>query len=57
MACCDAALQIKALGNAVGEVMEKIEHAKASIRANVEHPFHVKRTCSNTAKLATKGLL
>ena len=27
--------------SAVGELMESLEHAKASIRAKVEHPFHV----------------
>jgi len=36
--------------SAVGELMEKLEHAKASIRAKVEHPFHG----FSTARRATK---
>jgi len=29
------------LDTPLGQLLEKIEHAKASIRAKVEHPFHV----------------
>jgi IS5 family transposase len=28
-------------GNKVGRMLEKLEHLKASVRAKVEHPFHV----------------
>ena len=28
-------------GTLLGDLLERIEHAKASIRAKVEHPFHV----------------
>ena len=36
-----------------GELLEKIEHTKASIRAKVEHPFHVVKNF--IARLVTKG--
>ncbi|BBJ23910.1 hypothetical protein W01_18370 [Candidatus Nitrotoga sp. AM1P] len=54
----------KALPNTTeGELLEKIEHTQASIRAKVEHPFHVvknlfrhrkaryQRLAKNTAQL------
>ncbi len=47
----------KALGkSAVGELMEKLEHAKASIRAKVEHPFHVVKNLFGHRKARYKGL-
>lgn len=47
----------KALDNsAVGELMEKLEHAKASIRAKVEHPFHVVKNLFQHRKARYKGL-
>jgi len=42
--------------SAVGELMEKLEHAKASIRAKVEHPFHVVKNLSQHRKTRYKGL-
>jgi IS5 family transposase len=41
---------------AVGELMEKLEHAKASIRAKVEHPFHVVKNLFKHRKARYKGL-
>lgn len=41
-ACCDEALKRKALPkNKLGRMLKKLEHLKASVRAKVEHPFHV----------------
>ncbi|CAH1905308.1 hypothetical protein NTGHW29_510043 [Candidatus Nitrotoga sp. HW29] len=40
----------------VGELMEKLEHAKASIRAKVEHPFHVVKNLFMHRKARYKGL-
>lgn len=40
----------------VGELMEKLEHAKASIRAKVEHPFHVVKNLFQHRKTRYKGL-
>ena len=37
----------------VGELSERIEHLKASVRAKVEHPFHVVKTCSIITRRAT----
>ena len=42
--------------SAVGELMEKLEHAKASIRAKVEHPFHVVKNLFRHRKARYKGL-
>lgn len=42
--------------SAVGELMEKLEHAKASIRAKVEHPFHVVKNLFHHRKARYKGL-
>ena len=42
--------------SAVGELMEKPEHAKASIRAKVEHPFHVVKSLFGHRKTRYKGL-
>lgn len=41
----------------VGELMEKLEHAKASIRAKVEHPFHVVKNLFRHRKTRYKGLV
>ncbi len=40
----------------VGELMEKLEHAKASIRAKVEHPFHVVKNLFMHRKTRYKGM-
>ena len=42
--------------SAVGELMEKLEHTKASIRAKVEHPFHVVKNLFQHRKARYKGL-
>ena len=42
--------------SAVGELMETLEHAKASIRAKVEHPFHVVKNRFEHRKARYKGL-
>lgn len=39
-----------------GELLEKIEHTKASIRAKVEHPFHVVKNLFRHRKTRYKGL-
>jgi hypothetical protein len=39
--------------NKLGRMTEKLEHLKASVRAKVEHPFHVIRTCSVIVKRGT----
>ena len=41
---------------AAGELMEKLEHAKASIRAKVEHPFHVVKNLFMHRKTRYKGM-
>lgn len=41
---------------AVDELLEKIEHTKASIRAKVEHPFHVVKNLFRHRKARYKGL-
>jgi len=47
----------KALPNTLlGELLEKIEHAKASIRAKVEHPFHVVKNLFKHRKTRYRGL-
>ncbi|MDP2370386.1 IS5 family transposase [Rhodoferax sp.] len=40
----------------LGEMMEKLEQAKASIRAKVEHPFHVIKNLFRHRKARYKGL-
>lgn len=40
----------------VGELMERLEHTKASIRAKVEHPFHVVKNLFQHRKARYKGL-
>jgi IS5 family transposase len=42
--------------SAIGELMEKLEHTKASIRAKVEHPFHVVKNLFQHRKARYKGL-
>ena len=42
--------------SAVGDLMEKLEYAKASIRAKVEHPFHVVKNLFQHRKTRYKGL-
>jgi len=39
-----------------GELLERIEHTKASIRAKVEHPFHVIKNLFHHRKTRYKGL-
>jgi IS5 family transposase len=41
---------------AIGELMEKLEHAEASIRAKVEHPFHVVKNLFMHSKTSYKGM-
>jgi len=41
---------------AEGELMEHLEHTKASIRARVEHPFHVVKNLFRQRKTRYKGL-
>src|SRR5258706_2520333 len=49
--------QRKALpGTPLGELLERIEHAKASIRAKVEHPFHVVKNLFRHRKVRYRGL-
>jgi IS5 family transposase len=43
-------------GSALGDLLEQIEHAKASIRAKVEHPFHVVKNLFGHRKTRYKGL-
>ena len=40
----------------LGRVLEEIEHAKASIRAKVEHPFHVVKNIFRHRKARYRGL-
>jgi len=40
----------------LGQLLEKIEHAKASIRAKVEHPFHVVKNLFKHRKTRYRGL-
>ena len=44
------------LGTALGNLLERIAHAKASIRAKVEHPFHVVKNPFGHRKTRYKGL-
>jgi len=43
-------------GTPLGELVEKIERARASIRAKVEHPFHVVKNLFRHRKTRYKGL-
>jgi len=43
-------------GTPLGELLEKIEQAKASIRAKVEHPFHVVKNLFGHKKARYRGL-
>ena len=40
----------------LGDLLERLEHAKASIRAKVEHPFHVVKNLFRHRKTRYKGL-
>ena len=40
----------------MGDLLEQLEHAKASIRAKVEHPFHVVKNLFGHRKTRYKGL-
>ncbi|EKD96826.1 MAG: IS1021 transposase [uncultured bacterium] len=49
--------KVKALaGKALGDLVAQLEHAKASIRAKVEHPFHVVKNLFKHRKTRYKGL-
>ena len=43
-------------GTALGDLLEQIEHAKAGIRAKVEHPFHVVKNLFGHRKTRYMGL-
>ena len=43
-------------GTTLGDLLEPIEHAKASVRAKVEHPFHVVKNLFGHRKTRYKGL-
>ena len=40
----------------LGGLLERLEHTKASIRAKVEHPFHVVKNLFQHRKTRYKGL-
>lgn len=42
--------------NKLGRMMEKLEHLNASIRAKVEHPFHVTKNVFHHRKTRYRGL-
>jgi IS5 family transposase len=42
--------------NKLGRAMEKLEHLKASVRAKVEHPFHVVKNLFHHRKARYRGL-
>jgi IS5 family transposase len=42
--------------NKLGRAMEKLEHMKASVRAKVEHPFHVVKNLFHHRKARYRGL-
>ena len=44
------------LKNKLGRMMEKLEHLKASVRAKVEHPFHVVKNLFRHRKARYRGL-
>ena len=43
-------------GTPLGDLVERIEHTKASIRAKVEHPFHVVKNLFRHRKTRYRGL-
>ena len=43
-------------GTLLGELVDRIEHVKASIRAKVEHPFHVVKNLFKHKKARYRGL-
>jgi IS5 family transposase len=53
----DPEMQRKALPkNKLGRMLEKLEHLKASVRAQVEHPFHVIKNLFRHRKTRYRGL-
>lgn len=46
----------KLAGTALGDLLAQVEHAKASIRAKVEHPFHVIKNLFKHRKVRYQGL-
>jgi len=42
--------------NKLGRGLEKLEHLKASVRAKVEHPFHVVKNLFRHRKVRYRGL-
>ena len=42
--------------NKLGRLTEKLEHLKASVRAKVEHPFHVVKNLFRHRKTRYRGL-
>ena len=42
--------------NKLGSLTEKLEHLKASVRAKVEHPFHVVKNLCRHRKARYRGL-
>ena len=42
--------------NKLGRMLEKLEHLKASVRAKVEHPFHVVKNLFRHRKVRYRGL-
>jgi IS5 family transposase len=42
--------------NKLGRVTEKLEHLKASVRAKIEHPFHVIKNLFRHRKTRYRGL-
>jgi IS5 family transposase len=50
--------KVKALaGTMLGDLVAQVEHAKASIRSKVEHPFHVVKNLFKHRKTRYKGLV
>lgn len=50
--------KVKALaGTALGDLVAQVEHAKSSIRAKVEPPFHVVKNLVKHRKTRYKGLV
>ena len=50
--------KVKALvGTVLGDLVAQVEHAKASIRAKLEHPFHVVKNLFKHRKTRYKGLV
>jgi hypothetical protein len=42
--------------NKIGRILEKLEHLKASVRAKIEHPFHVIKKLYGHRKTRYRGL-